>query len=60
MHKDMPAMSQPEPTRIRSKLLSSSGLAWGLLAFWLLYSGAVLGWQLSSDPLLSAIICGTR
>lgn len=53
-------MSQPEPTRIRSKLLSSSGLAWGLLAFWLLYSGAVLGWQLSSDPLLSAIICGTR
>jgi hypothetical protein len=33
---------------------------WILLAGWLIYSAAALGWNLAHDPLLSIYICRAR
>lgn len=49
-------MTQPAlPTAIRR-----TRLIWGLLAAWLIYSGAVLGHALANDPLLATYVCMTR
>jgi hypothetical protein len=40
--------------------LHRKAMTWCLLAVWLAYSAAALGWQLVHDPLLSTYICMRR
>lgn len=54
-HTDISQLADVAATGIHRK-----AMAWGLLAGWLAYSAAALGWQLVHDPLPSTYICMRR
>jgi len=56
----MLARQRTTPPDHTATLPAKRRTAWALLATWLLYSAAALGWHLAHDPLLSTYICRTK